>query len=348
MEEQFLRKHPTLRQLVLSNVQISGHVIGNGAYGKVTAATYTASVAAKTIHPFLLGQHRNWFIESSIAVENFVKECKLLSTLEHKNIVKFHGIAFLPGSEMPSLVMERLLTTLHDLLEAKVPPPLPDAVAPLSLFSLPLKISVLSDVATGLSYLHRQSRTIIHRDLSASNVLLDTKMVAKIADLGMARIIHSIGAPATMTKGPGNASFMPPEASSQSKYDASIDVFSLGVLTIFTIGEVYPGDLLPPNYNKDGKLTARTEFERRQEYMEHVNQKIRASGQSDNTENSLITLIRQSLDNDPDKRPKIDDVQASFQNGFQVTLNNATPEGDLSVSKKVLMEAVRQYQVNFA
>ena len=85
-------------------------------------------------------------------------------------------------------------------------------------------------------------------------------MVAKIADLGMARMMRERAA-ATMTKGPGASVYMPPEASApaksnkeKSKYDASIDVFSLGVVTIFTIGGVFPCDPLEPNYYEDTEM----------------------------------------------------------------------------------------------
>ena len=65
-------------------------------------------------------------------------------------------------------------------------------------------------------------------------------MVAKIADLGMARIVPRVRAAATMTKGPGALVYMPPEAfaparsnTEKSKYDASIDIFPL-VLSPFS------------------------------------------------------------------------------------------------------------------
>ncbi|CAI8028548.1 hypothetical protein GBAR_LOCUS16268 [Geodia barretti] len=62
--------------------------------------------------------------------------------------------------------MERLLTSLHDLL-APDPPPPSGAVTPLSFFSMALKCSVLYNVACGLAYLHERSPPVIHRDLSA-------------------------------------------------------------------------------------------------------------------------------------------------------------------------------------
>ena len=69
-------------------------------------------------------------------------------------------------------------------------------------------------MALGLHYLHTRSPAVIHRDLSANNVLLSPDMTAKISDLGMAKILNlSIQKLVeTMTKAPGTLAYMPPEA----------------------------------------------------------------------------------------------------------------------------------------
>ena len=315
MAEEFLRDHPGLRPFVLSDVQLTGTRIGGGAYGKVEEVVISVGAAAKTIYAFLQEGDRTTAAELPKAVTEFVRECQLMSTLRHPNIVQFLGVAFFPRSRLPALVMERLLTSLHDLLAPDAPPP-PGAVTPLSFFSMALKCSVVHNVACGLAYLHERSPPVIHRDLSARNVLLDSEMVAKIADLGMARIVPRVRAAATMTKGPGALVYMPPEAfaptrsnTEKSKYDASIDIFSLGVVTIFTIGGVFPCDPLEPNYfdEKSGMLLARTELQRRAEYMQYVNEQLRACGQL-RGDHPLIRLIQQCLHNLPAKRPGIREV----------------------------------------
>ena len=236
-----------------------------------------------------------------------------MSTLRHPNIVQFLGVCFFPDSRLPALVMERLLTSLHDLLDPEPQPP-PGAPTPLSFFTMSLKCSVLHDVASGLAYLHERPSPIIHRDLSARNVLLNTAMVAKIADLGVARIVpRTVRAAATMTKAPGAGIYMPPEATAasssnteKSKYDTSIDIFSLGVVAIFTIGGTFPCDLEAPNYLDDdsGLLVARTELQRRSAYMQDVNAQLHACGQRSRS-NPLIQLIEKCLHNGPHKRPSI-------------------------------------------
>ena len=319
MEEGFLRDHPELRPFVLSDIQLTGTTIGGGAYGQVEEVTFPVEAAAKTIHAILQGGPN----ELSKAAAEFVRECQLMSTVRHPNVVQFLGVAFFAGSRLPALVMERLLTSLHDLLAPDTPPP-PGAPSPLAFFSVVLKCSVLHNVACGLAYLHERSPPVIHRDLSARNVLLNSEMVAKIADLGVARIVPRMRAVATMTTGPGALIYMPPEVfGEKSKYDASIDIFSLGVVTIFTIGGTFPCDPLPPTYLDEisGLLVARTELQRRSGYMAGVNQQLRACGQL-RGDHPLIRLIQQCLHNGPHKRPSIGEVlrlleeaRAGFRDG---------------------------------
>ena len=319
MEEDFLRDHPELRPFVLSDVQLTGTTIGGGAYGQVEEVAFPVEAAAKTIHAILQGGPN----ELSKAVAEFVRECQLMSTVRHPNVVQFLGVAFFPGSRLPALVMERLLTCLHDLLAPDTPPP-PGAASPLAFFSAVLKCSVLHNVACGLAYLHERSPPVIHRDLSARNVLLNSEMVAKIADLGVARIVPRMRVAATMTKGPGALIYMPPEVfEEKSKYDTSIDIFSLGVVTIFTIGGTFPCDPLASTYvdERSGLLVARTELQRRSGYMAGVNQQLRACGQL-RGDHPLIRLIQQCLQNLPAARPGIGEVlrlleeaKAGFRHG---------------------------------
>ena len=309
----FLRDNPELQPFLLSNVRLTGVRIGAGAYGSVEeVAVPGALCAAKKIHEVFLDRSEIPATEIRKSAAQFVRECQLMSTLRHPNIVQFLGVCFFPGSRLPALVMERLLTSLHDLLDPETdPPPPPDAPKPF--FPLSLKCSILHDVASGLTYLHERSPPIIHRDLSARNVLLNTGMVAKIADLGVARIVPRMRAAATMTKGPGAIVYMPPEAmeskpgeaneeekDKKSKYDASIDIFSFGVVAIFTLCQTFPCDLLAPNYREGRQHKARTELERRESYMKMIRRQLREK-------HPLFQMIKGCLDF-PEDRPSIGGV----------------------------------------
>ena len=310
-----IRENPELRPFVLSSVTLTGTRIGAGAYGSVEEVAISVCGAAKRIHDIFQDRSEIPDDEISKASTQFVKECQLMSTLRHPNIVQFLGVCFFEGSRLPALVMERLLTSLHDLLAPETQPP-PGTPSPLPFFKLDLKCSVLHNVASGLDYLHHQTPPIIHRDLSARNILLNSRLVGKLADLGVARIVPRMRDAATMTKAPGASVYMPPEAiapsasnAEKSKYDASIDVFSLGVVTIFTVGETFPCDPLAPTYidENSGMLIARTELQRRIEYMQNVNTQLSACGQL-RGDHPLIRLIQQCLNNSAHKRPNIHEV----------------------------------------
>ena len=222
MAANLLRDNPELRPFLLSIVRLTGTRIGAGAYGSVEEVAIPGAIcAAKKIHDFLQDPSQIPAAAIQKASTQFVRECQLMSTLRHPHIVQFLGVCFFPDSRLPALVMERLLTSLHDLLDPETdPPPPPDAPKPF--FPLSLKCSILHNVASGLTYLHEQSPPIIHRDLSARNVLLNSAMVAKIADLGVARIVPRMRAAATMTKAPGANVYMPPEAL-EDKPEASVE-----------------------------------------------------------------------------------------------------------------------------
>ena len=151
-----------------------------------------------------------------------------MSSLRHPNITQFLGLCFLQGTQLPLLVMERLETSLDDLLEHM--PNIP----------LSLKRSVLEDVASGLLYLHKRQPPVIHRDLTAKNVLLTSSLVAKITDMGNSRIVDVRGQMArTLSKLPGTLVYMPPEAlDDRHRYGTSLDIFSFGHLALFTIIQV--------------------------------------------------------------------------------------------------------------
>ena len=184
--------------------------------------------AGKRIHDVLIDA-ANAGVET--VAGKYVQECQLMSNLRHPNITLFLGVCFLPNCQLPVLLMERLDGSLDDLLETV--PNIPVA----------LKRSILEDVSRGLLYLHKHTPQIIHRDLTAKNVLLTSYFVAKITDLGNSRIVNlQPGQLArTLSRLPGTLVYMPPEAlSASSRYGPSLDVFSFGHLALFTLLQVNP------------------------------------------------------------------------------------------------------------
>ena len=284
---------PDLASFVVSNVRPTGRELGKGAYGSVEEVEIPGAVcAAKKIHTEFLNVGSREDI--SYMITKFASECRLMSKLRHPHIVQFLGVCYLPGEKLPSLVMERLDTNLHELLETT--PNLP----------LTVKNSVLLDIAQGLLYLHSQSPPIIHRDLTARNVLLNSAMVAKIADLGVARIVNlQPDQLATMTRGPGNIVYMPPEAMGEhAQYNSSLDIFSFGNIALFTLTQEFIGPKLKAATYTDPtsrKIIGLSEIERREHGFCILYHDL-------GEENVLAKLTQDCLQNHPDDRPSAADL----------------------------------------
>lgn len=248
-----LEKAPELQEYVLHDITPGEHV-GGGAYGNVTKLDYKGTLCAgKTLHLILL------HAEEGNLRDKFVHECRLLKDLRHPHIVQFLGICFLQGSDLPVLVMEFLPYNLHDMLVEH------------PRIHMSVKLSVLRDVTRGLCYLHSQAPPVVHRDLSARNVLLNSALTSKIADFGVARIIDPHHLSRTLTSIPGAGVYMPPEAAQSEDaltYSSKLDVFSFGVLLLFVVTQVFPKDPLPATYtDHDEELRPRNELQRRQLYV---------------------------------------------------------------------------------
>ena len=166
---------------------------------------------------------------------------------------------------------------------------------------LPEAISygILRDIALGLCYLHQHSPPIIHRDLSANNVLLTSSMSAKISDLGVAKILNVTPAQMTQrrsTQVPGTPCYMPPEAlMARPTYTSKIDSYSYGVMIIHVLcGRwPFPTDAFRPDPQNPDGLVPVPEIDRRAEYLRDISQT-----------HSLMGLIRQCLSNFPKRRPE--------------------------------------------
>ena len=176
-------------------------------------------------------------------IQRYQRECQLMAGLRHPNITQFLGLCFLESSRLPLLVMERLAMNVDDLLECA--PNIP----------LQVKISILTDTCSGLVYLHGMKSPIVHRDLTARNVLLTSCLSAKITDLGNSRMVAPGSQLATLSKLPGTLVYMPPEALSDThRYGPSLDVFSFGHLSLYTFTQVIQESFYKINIVRNGYL----------------------------------------------------------------------------------------------
>lgn len=300
-----------LERFALRNVKglESGRERGAGAYGIVREVTVTldggAKVAciAKRLHGIL---HDGFVSEEGRAAirEKFRKECVTLSTLKHPNIVHFLGVTFGKARDDLTLIMEQLDTDMYRFIHTTQHP------IPLS-----IQLSVLLDVAHGLLYLHTGvSPPIIHRDLSAPNVLLSqrSEIRAKIADLGVAKLMSL----EEMSKAPGSQQYMPPEAlcSDNPTYGVELDVFSFGHLSLCTAAQKVQGVVQDIEYLENlhsissRKWEGKLQLLKRKKTLDAVKR----------MKHPLLTLLIRCLRDNPRDRPSTGEIVNVLQ-GMCVT-----------------------------
>ena len=227
-----------LASFVLENVEEfeSGEKNCAGAYGAVYRVTVNGVTCIdKRLHDILVNPDVPRRGRESIR-EKFRAECVILSNLRHPHIVHFVGVRCGPNPGDMSLVMECLHTDLAKFLKQHQEK---GVDIPLS-----IKLSILLDVSYGLLYLHTLNPPIIHRDLSANNILLTVDgLQAKIADLGVSKLLDpQTQMQISQTKVPGSQNYMPPEALTENpQYGLELDIFSFGHLMLYTATQEFPG-----------------------------------------------------------------------------------------------------------
>ena len=284
-----------LRKLTLLGVRNLNQQLGKGSYGQVFTVKYNGLIcAAKEIHSLLVEAGERY-------QDNFILECIRCSELTHPNIVHFMGVYYPSRVSLPVMVMELMDESLTNYVKK------PN-------INVKRKISILHDVAEGLAYLHTRNPPVIHRDLSPNNILLkhpgveQVPPVAKIADLGVARIVKadSQSTRSRLTTVPGTPDFMPPETFVDNpKYGTALDVFSFGGIMLHTLNQEWP---TPKTVAQFDQITcevikALDEIERRQQYLDKI------TGEAE----MLQSMIIECLANDPTKRPKIIDLSKKLK-----------------------------------
>ena len=213
-----LSAHNTEVWRIPANRVITMRTIGTGGWGEVLEGT--VSVAVKRLFAAIVNP-RN--------LERLQREMRLLAEVRHPNLVQFIGAVF--DQSPPLIITELLDMNLRQAYEENQLDP-------------GNRLSIFMDIALALDYLHQRYDPIIHRDVSAPNVLLQRmpnhQWKGKVSDLGSANFLQH-----AHTMGEGAIIYSPPEVIPQPlvrppPQTVKIDVYSYGIVLAEVTASRFP------------------------------------------------------------------------------------------------------------
>lgn len=190
------------------------HLLGAGGFGKVYKGILPSTkleVAVKRV------SH-----ESRQGLKEFVAEVVSIGRIRHRNLVQLLGYCRRKGElllvydYMPNGSLDKYLYCDEQTLA----------------LNWAQRFRIIKDIASGLLYLHeRWEKVVIHRDIKASNVLLDSEMNGRLGDFGLARL-HDHGANLQTTHVVGTIGYLAPELVCTGKATPLTDVFAFGMFLL--------------------------------------------------------------------------------------------------------------------
>ncbi|XP_027910079.1 G-type lectin S-receptor-like serine/threonine-protein kinase CES101 [Vigna unguiculata] len=267
----------------------------------------------------------------------FKNELTVISKLQHTNLVQLLGYCI--HEEERILIYEYMPNKSLDCI-------LFDS-AQNQLLDWNKRFSVIEGIAQGLLYLHKYSRhRIIHRDLKASNILLDENMNPKISDFGIAKMFTQQDSESNTTRIVGTYGYMSPEYAMEGVFSTKSDVYSFGVLLF----EIVSGKRNNSFYTEERQLNLvghTWELWKEGEVLKLVDPSLNDSF----SEDEVVRCVHAGLlcvEENADDRPSISNVVSMLTNKTKVTTVPKKPA--YYVRTKVLGEetSTKEFGLDFS
>ncbi|WMV20807.1 hypothetical protein MTR67_014192 [Solanum verrucosum] len=266
------------------------YVIGRGTHGTVYKMESAKS-------------NKLWAVKKvDLAQRAFNDEMRSLNSVRHRNLVRLggycmrHGYGFILTEFIPG-------GTLHDVLHQRKPPVVLDWKS---------RHCIALGIAQGLSYLHHDSvPQIIHRDLKSDNVMLDSEMVPKIGDFGIAKMV-SDEENSTNSNIVGTLGYIAPENAYSVQLTEKSDVYSYGVLLLELFCRKMPVD---PSFEEglDIVFWVRKNLQRSNNFLSFLDEEIRLWNVEEQWKAlKIVDLALQCAQLEASTRPAMRDVVRSL------------------------------------
>ncbi|KAK1286258.1 L-type lectin-domain containing receptor kinase VII.1 [Acorus calamus] len=194
----------------------ASNLIGQGGNGKVYKGVLNLKEGG--VVPVAI---KCFAAESGESVKWFLSEISTLGRLKHRNLVSLIGWSKRERGNL-ILVYEYME---NGSLDSRI-------FGESEALDWESRVRILRDVAAGVVYLHEGwEQRVLHRDIKASNVMLDEDMIGRLGDFGLARV-HSHGRDLATTRVVGTVGYMAPEVVREGKATDKTDVFGFGVLVL--------------------------------------------------------------------------------------------------------------------